>query len=1262
MVRIRILLLGLLLFGIPRLVRAQQDFVVGPLTAQAAACPVSPGQVSQSTSALTLATVNYGGATFTIGASAFSGTVSFFGSGDGAVTWQPLNVFPSNSTTPVTTATAAGVWQVNVAAYTNVCMVATTYSSGTITATIRKATVSARAGGGGGGGAGVASLNALTGAVTLAAGTNISLTPAGNTITVADTSITGLTTGSLTKAGSATTVVNSLCDEGITTANTLTCTDTSGIAAPGFVGTGTGAGFDALVQGADNCVAKQPAGSVCWEAPAAGVTSYHGLYAVTPSTGIPHYSYSAPTITETISAIVGADCPTCIISAGAITNNVLPKGNGAQGLVNSSITDNGTNVTTTDTGGYVAPVFTANGATAGFMDFAQGTTSGAVAPCNTANSICFQAPTAVTSYLINLAGAASTGIPHYVNAANVITETITPIVVGDLPTTGTWAFGGTLSGNFSVTGNQTSTGVLTATQLDGCQHVNASQSFAAALAAVSSPGCISIDPGTYVVGTNAAIGSTVTLISESGGLLSVSTGITLTVNGQIQAPTGAQIFTGLGTVSVPTAFMSVYASWFPGADVGAKTQAAITSCPSNCRIWLPDQGTLSYSTPINMAVGASNGVHLIGAGEGATILTYTGSASNTAVSFGCTTNATLEYVQITTANTTGTGVSMCGTNNKFLNSTVNGFGTAINVTGSGASSYVRSFKTRIQNVNVSGYSSIGIQVDHAVDTYLDSIEGFGAADNTTTQDLLVDTGTSGLYVNGLSVGYGLNGLMVQKVLNNVGAPAAYNNGPLFLRFVTAFFDTIDGGDACKFDSTLGNNPVDAQFDSTSWCSAAGLNAAGTVVTTTANGVGIYGGNGITFMGKARRNANDGVLINPSAACNYIKISSAWITANNVNANAAGHGINILTGCTNVSITDSHIGNELDSGGGQKYGINVAAVNADVLLIEHNHLENNVTGTLNNGNTGNTWVWGNTPMAGPTQNIVWGGVTMTSTLGMNNNAVTGINALTPNAAGVGDIGSTALPFPNLWLGTAATNNFKFAPAATAAQRVVTLNDPGAAVSLPFLSATDTTTTHFAAATATGGVLTTRAIAATDLPAKLNGSCAPVASAVAVTSSNPTINVDQNLIQLSIPAGCLNTLSQPFEINGGGIYSSTAASSPVLTFKIKLCTISGCGSGTVVTLGSWITPALNTTAITNATYNISTTAVTSATGATGTLALKGNLTLDTGALVSTPDVVIADSNIAVSGTIDLTAALFIDFTVAQSVAGASNSYTQMLGAER
>jgi hypothetical protein len=175
---------------------------------------------------------------------------------------------------------------------------------------------------------------------------------------------------------------------------------------------------------------------------------------------------------------------------------------------------------------------------------------------------------------------------------------------------------------------------------------------------------------------------------------------------------------------------------------------------------------------------------------------------------------------------------------------------------------------------------------------------------------------------------------------------------------------------------------------------------------------------------------------------------------------------------------------------------------------------------------------------------------------------------------------------------------------------------------------------------------------------------VASTTAVTSSNPTINTDQNLIQLSLPATYLNSLTQTFTIIGSGIYSSTAASTPALTFKIKLCTVSGCGSGTVVALANIVTTALNTTAITNATYNIVMTCVTNATGATGNLMCHGSpgLTLDTGALVSSPDTLFADTNTAVLSNIDLTAALFVQFTIAQSVVGGSNSYTQQLASIR
>jgi hypothetical protein len=94
-----------------------------------------------------------------------------------------------------------------------------------------------------------------------------------------------------------------------------------------------------------------------------------------------------------------------LASSAALTINVLTKGGGAGACpTNSSVTDNGTTVTSTDTGGYVAPVFLSDGATAGFIDFPEGSTSASTAPCTATTSICIQAPTSVTSYLITLAG------------------------------------------------------------------------------------------------------------------------------------------------------------------------------------------------------------------------------------------------------------------------------------------------------------------------------------------------------------------------------------------------------------------------------------------------------------------------------------------------------------------------------------------------------------------------------------------------------------------------------------------------------------------------------------------------------------------------------------------------------------------------------------------------------------------------------------------------------------------------------------------
>lgn len=133
--------------------------------------------------------------------------------------------------------------------------------------------------------------------------------------------------------------------------------------------------------------------SVCTWTSGAGISFPQTVAGTTTSGGIPYFS------------------STTVLTSSAILNtNVLIKGGGAGGApTNSSITDNATTVTSTDTGGFVGPLFTSNGTTAGFTALSQGTTSAAVGACANANTWCTQAPTSVTSTLEILPSVGATG-------------------------------------------------------------------------------------------------------------------------------------------------------------------------------------------------------------------------------------------------------------------------------------------------------------------------------------------------------------------------------------------------------------------------------------------------------------------------------------------------------------------------------------------------------------------------------------------------------------------------------------------------------------------------------------------------------------------------------------------------------------------------------------------------------------------------------------------------------------------------------------
>jgi hypothetical protein len=85
---------------------------------------------------------------------------------------------------------------------------------------------------------------------------------------------------------------------------------------------------------------------------------------------------------------------------------------------------------------------------------------------------------------------------------------------------------------------------------------------------------------------------------------------------------------------------------------------------------------------------------------------------------------------------------------------------------------------------------------------------------------------------------------------------------------------------------------------------------------------------------------------------------------------------------------------------------------------------------------------------------------------------------PEVAAAADVGAALNPFGNLWLGTAATNNFKFQPASTTGARIITVADPlsPTTVALPMTIANGTAAMT-TAGIATGACGTTVTVAAT-----------------------------------------------------------------------------------------------------------------------------------------------------------------------------------------
>lgn len=194
-----------------------------------------------------------------------------------------------------------------------------------------------------------------------------------------------------------------------------------------------------------------------------------------------------------------------------------------------------------------------------------------------------------------------------------------------------------------------------------------------------------------------------------------------------------------------------------------------------------------------------------------------------------------------------------------------------------------------------------------------------------------------------------------------------------------------------------------------------------------------------------------------------------------------------------------------------------------------------------------------------------------------------------------------------------------------------------------------TAFYCSASGQAAVMENNAITPQILTKTMNVNVTPVTVAANVTT-------DQNLMALTIPANSLNIALRNLDIWAAGVYSTAAASTAVLTFKVKLCTVSGCGSGTVLTLGSWATAALPTVTAASFPWNIHLESTTQTAGASSAYEAHGSLTVDANTTIGAADSIYADENAATVGTVDNTAQLFLQVTVAASAASTSNSFVE------
>jgi hypothetical protein len=163
-----------------------------------------------------------------------------------------------------------------------------------------------------------------------------------------------------------------------------------------------------------------------------------------------------------------------------------------------------------------------------------------------------------------------------------------------------------------------------------------------------------------------------------------------------------------------------------------------------------------------------------------------------------------------------------------------------------------------------------------------------------------------------------------------------------------------------------------------------------------------------------------------------------------------------------------------------------------------------------------------------------------------------------------------------------------------------------------------------------------------------------TAVGITTANFTALVAA-ASDITIPANASGVAGKKIKIHASGVYTDAAAS--VLNAEIMLCTVSGCGSGTVVApAGCAVTTTNQANVLTNGQWSIDCYLTTTATvGASGTYMAKGLVGANLGATTGAVQSFFQDTAVAVSAAVDQTVPEFINVAFKFTTSNASNFAT-------